>query len=129
MKEILDLMHPMMELCKIKPLNIPDDVEQLPRSFIITGYEWLDNIYKKEWRDVNNIRLLLPEDAWKRYLLWGEFEDHREVRLFNEAARKFKKVINSRQKPGFFKKGVMNGEIKKLRARVSKVKERTPIIK
>jgi len=95
-------------------LTVPKDSEKLRAAFVDDGLKWLEDLHKKEFRDAQRIRALLPEELWTRYENWGDFTEHREVQLLNEALATLKKAIRRKSRPDFFKKGKINGELKRL---------------
>lgn len=95
-------------------LTVPKESEKLRAAFVDDGLKWLESIYDMEFRNAYRIRALLPEELWDRYEKWGDFGEHREVKLLNESLAILKKAIRRKSRPDFFKKGKINEQIKKL---------------
>jgi len=113
MRVMVTHMAPMMTEAKIKEghLEIHEEADTLPADMVREAHKWLTSIFEKEFQAVKTVKRLLPDDMWKRYKSWGDFGDHQEVVLLREKMIPFRKVIVSRERPEFFKKGVVNGII------------------
>ena len=101
-------------------LIIHPEYAMLKISMIREAYKWIKEIYDTQYTDVRVIRRLLPAEIWVRYRNWGGFADHRECVMLHDAHVKLRKAIY-KNRPAFFKKGIVNGLIKAIsRAKASK---------
>jgi len=97
-------------------IEIPDGWPILPITTIREAYKWLRQIYTHNFKDeIYKVRELLPKMLWKRYEDWGDFTDHREVKMLQEVQTRFRGLLISKDRPIFFKKGKIRAEIKRLR--------------
>lgn len=116
MREMLDELKPFIEESglKINYLVLPPEVSQLPAEMITAGYKWLDEIHSLNLSNLQYIDGLLKPEIWKRYKLWGGYEDHREMLMRTAALKKLRKEICTREgKADLFIKGHRDAAIKK----------------
>ena len=116
MREMLDDLRPYIEESGLKAnyLVLAPEITKLPASFIDEGFKWLDAIWRLNYQNLRYINGLLKPEIWERYRLWGDFEEHREMKMRIEALRKLRKEICTRNgKPGLFIKGQRDLAIKK----------------
>lgn len=115
MRIILTEMHDILDWAGIgNYLSVPQQSEELNIDYIREGYKWIIKIRETVARDAIDIWKLLPRSMWERYELWGEFSEHRESIMLGERLTKLKKAVKSKSRPDFFKRGIINGKIKKL---------------
>lgn len=124
MANMLAEMSPALEFAgvKISMLQIPEDAKEFKADFIRPAFHWLDSVYETEFKAYSDVRDLCSEEVWKRYFLWGDYEDHREVIMLREAAAVLKKRIYSKERADFFKKGKQDGQRKAARRKGDKTK-------
>jgi hypothetical protein len=103
-------------------LKIKEDTFELPKlelleplhvNFIREGFKWIQKIYQEEFLKFNNVWKLVPPEQWARYRYMPDVDDLREVVMLKEATHKLRTKLVSRDRPDFFKKGKLNGEVKK----------------
>ena len=96
-------------------IDLPyEECESLPADMIREGYKWIQEIHKNEYAAVRMVKRLLPKELWDRYKAWDGFNDHQEVVLLREKMIPFRKKLVSRDRPKLFKKGEVNGQLKKI---------------
>ena len=90
-----------------------DELEILHATFIRDGFKWIQKIYQEEFLKFNNVWKLVPPEQWARYKMMPDMDDLREVIMLKEATFALRTKLVSRDRPDFFKKGKLNGQIKK----------------
>lgn len=83
----------------------PFKLEILPLAIIKEAREWCRELFTVEYAKILSIKKLLSDELWKRYELWGGFEEHRECVMLREALDQFRKKIVDKNRPIYFKKG------------------------
>ena len=116
MRNMLTYMSTLLDKAGIAGvLGVPEHSEKLTAAFVKGGYDWLRNIYENQYAKALEVWKLLPEALWKRYAVWGCFEDHREAIMLTNALAEMKKVIMCQGRPAFFKKAII---AKRLRSKI-----------
>jgi hypothetical protein len=85
-------------------LKDPNISETLLKEAII----WLRNIKEVEWAKCVEVKALLPQEEWDRYL-WIGMEGAHEVNLKNQAFTALRKAIVNKARPSAFRKRRKNG--------------------
>lgn len=92
-------------------LEIPKyGMANMPMDWIREAYEWakgVDFILK----DLAKIYALLTPELWKRYDLWGDFDDHQEVKLRNKARHRIKKLCWNKNLPLILKEKALDAAV------------------
>lgn len=114
MRRMLTDMNTLLDkACIVDILCVPAGADKLTVKFIKGGYDWLLSIYENQFAKALKVWKLLPEALWKRYAVWGCFEDHREAVMLTEALAELKKVIMCQGRPPFFKKAIIAKRLSK----------------
>lgn len=93
-----------------------DDLQILHMTFIREGYKWLKDVYETEFLAFHKVWKLIPQAQWESYDRMPDMDDLQEVILLKKAKFVLRGKIVGRDRPDFFKKGKLNGKIKKIRA-------------
>ena len=86
----------LFDIGKIRSVFIHEDSAILPADIVREGYQWLLAIHQGPFQKVIDIWKLCPEEVWDRYFLFGDFEDHREMKLLRGALIHLKKSMYRR---------------------------------
>jgi len=114
MRLMLDSMNNMLVRARVQGiLCVPIGSEKLTTKFIKEGHDWLKEVYGNQYKDVDKVWKLLPEALWKRYEVWGDFEEHREAKMLTAALCELRKAIICIGRPAFFKKSIINKRLDK----------------
>lgn len=110
-------MQPALDYSSVREnhLTLHEKSIELPIEIIREGFKWIQKIYDTEYAEYKEVRDLLSEEMWGRYLLWEDFSDHREVVMLNAAAKKLRKVVHAAARPNLFKKGKIDEHFKQKR--------------
>lgn len=65
------------------------------------AYTWLRKIMDKEYTEYCKVKSLLPEETWKRYFAWNEY-DHVEMKMLTKCLRNLRGAILSSKRPKMF---------------------------
>ena len=99
---LLEDMRPLFErACISDKFTIFAESNKLPGYCLEEAKTWLLANYDGPYKDYMKIRKMQPETFWKRYELWGEFDEHRECKLLAERLTIFKQ--SCRDRPLIFK--------------------------
>jgi hypothetical protein len=106
--------YPHLESIKIRPdyLDLHPRFQELKAPIIHEGYDWLHKIYDNQFEAFKSVLRLLTPEQWKRYQLWEDFGDHREVVMLRDAKTALRKALVSQTRPQLFKKGYVNAQFK-----------------
>ncbi len=100
----------------LKPnqMSLPEGCLFLDMNDVRDGFKWVKAIYIDEFEEIVQVRRLLTPNLWTRYEEWDDFQDLREMQMLTDARERLRKIINSNDRPAFFKKGKICAKIKKL---------------
>lgn len=115
MTDIISSMRTILTEAKVleTSLAVPIGSELIPMNVVRKANKWIKHIQDTEFKAVQKVKALIPEEQWEGYKLFGGFDDHREVKMLREAQMVLRKAVTTRSRPDFFKKGYINGLIKK----------------
>lgn len=109
-QDMLTKLEPFYEIGKIRPIFLHEKAADLPADMVREGYQWLVAVYQSAFNKViDNWNLCKPE-IWKRYFLFGGFEEHAEMRLLMDSLHNLKKMVSKR--PMLFQKSKINKMLK-----------------
>lgn len=95
--KLLEDMRPIFERAgNSDKFIIYSECNKLPGYVLEEARNWLQALYDGSYKDYMKIRGMQPEAFWKRYELWGEFDEHRECRLLAEKLTVFKQSCRGR---------------------------------
>ena len=108
-------MLPATTHCSIKfdHLALHERTAELSMEIVREGYKWLRDVYESSFAEWAKVRALVSEEQWGRYELWGGFHNHREVVMLKKVSLELRNILISRVRPDLFKKGKVNGELKR----------------
>ena len=108
-------------------LMILENVNWLKMDWLKTAHEWLTNSVEPLVRSVEKIIDLLPDKVWTQYILMGDCEDLREMRMLKKALGDLRTMVVSKRRPDFFKKGLVDDEIKERAAKALDAQGKTRV--
>lgn len=94
-------------------LFVHEQCELFHMDVIRTAHKWIMKIYTGDFKQYQKTRKLLPEETWRRYFLWGGFEDHEEMVLLRGHTHQVRSQLVRQTRPDFYKKGKANAAIKR----------------
>lgn len=100
---------------KEESFDLPEseDIHRLHVTFIREGYRWLKDVYEKEFAAFHKVWKLIPPKQWHTYIMMGDMDDLQEMILMKKVKFNLRAEVVGRNRPDFFKKGKLNGQIKK----------------